>query len=95
MDRSDAEFNKGEWKEISDYADEKTITIYYTAEARATSEEGISIEGVKSQNLILDQEYGSDDLVKIKKLSVNSFIYEVFDKNGNQLSNINNEIKLD
>lgn len=95
VDRSDAEFNKGEWKEISDYADEKTITIYYTAEARATSEESISIEGVKSQNLILDQEYGSDDLVKIKKLSVNSFIYEVFDKNGKQLSNINNEIKLD
>ena len=95
VDRSDAEFNKGEWKEISDYADEKIITIYYTAEARATSEEGISIEGVKSQNLILDQEYGSDDLVKIKKLSVNSFIYEVFDKNGKQLSNINKEIKLD
>ncbi|WP_086251148.1 hypothetical protein [Campylobacter devanensis] len=95
VDRSDAEFNKGEWKEISDYADEKTITIYYTAEARATSEEGISIEGVKSQNLILDQEYGSDDLVKIKKLSVNSFIYEVFDKNGKKLSNINKEIKLD
>lgn len=95
VDRSDAEFNKGEWKEISDYADEKTITIYYTAEARATSEEGISIEGVKSQNLILDQEYGPDDLVKIKKLSVNSFIYEVFDKNGKQLSNINKEIKLD
>lgn len=95
VDRSDAEFNKGEWKEISDYADEKTITIYYTAEARATSEEGISIEGVKSQNLILDQEYGTDDLVKIKKLSVNSFIYEVFDKNGKQLSNINKEIKLD
>ncbi|WP_096018597.1 hypothetical protein [Campylobacter lanienae] len=95
VDRSDAEFNKGEWKEISDYADEKIITIYYTAEARATSEEGISIEGVKSQNLILDQEYGSDDLVKIKKLSVNSFIYEVFDKNGKKLSNINNEIKLD
>ncbi|MEE3694700.1 hypothetical protein V2I21_06165 [Campylobacter sp. CLAX-22107-21] len=95
VDRSDAEFNKGEWKEISDYADEKTITIYYTAEARATSEEGISIEGVKSQNLILDQEYGPDDLVKIKKLSVNSFIYEVFDKNGKKLSNINKEIKLD
>lgn len=95
VDRSDAEFNKGEWKEISDYADEKTITIYYTAEARATSEESISIEGVKSQNLILDQEYGPDDLVKIKKLSVNSFIYEVFDKNGKKLSNINKEIKLD
>ena len=94
IDRNNPDFNKGEWQEISDYADEKSILIYYTSEPRATSEEGMSIEGIPNVTLELDAEYGEDDVVKAKKLSVDSFTYEVFDKNGKQLSNINKEIKL-
>lgn len=54
----------------------------------------MSIEGIPHVTLKLDTEYGEHDVVKAKRLSANSFTYEVFDKNGKQLSKIGKEIKL-
>lgn len=95
INRDDEKFNNGEWCEIADYADEQTILLYYTSEARASNpDKKMNIHEVSSKKLELDKEYGETDRVMIKRVGVNSFVYEVFDNHGNQLSSINKEVIL-
>ena len=82
-----------EWYEIYDYADMLEYEILYTADARATTNE-MSIQEAKRMTIRLDKEYGEEDRVKIQVKDVDTITYEVFDKSGQKLSNINKTLKF-
>ena len=84
---------RDKWHMIFEYADELSYDIYYTANARATTQE-LSTKEAKMTTLKLDKKYGENDVIKIKITDVNAFTYEVFSKQGKQLSSMKKTIHL-